>query len=643
MRLTLRREHSESDLAKACEADDLNIAHANLVKFFWARVARKQHQRSTFVVASKHYDMVDSTTGEIRMFQHSRQRNSIAGDCYIPYADVPFGSHRDASNHVDLAKESLPLPVAGESCAYTLATAVVKRMLILVDIVGAEIAQGQDCLDLNWKPSLDIDSTLSVATDPGLLGATKLQLSASGPGRPGSLISWLLGGKVELQQLLLICDAAREILQAQPIVSEVSVPAKVFGDLHGQLRDLLLLFSFYGCPGQELGEEWTHVSYVFNGDWVDRGQHQLEVVILLLCLKIVYPDRIWLNRGNHEDMEQNKKTTREGGKGFDRACDEHFGSNGTRAFEAFYSVFDWLPLAALIGGRVLVIHGGLGDGQWTLNMLGSVERPLHSSKLFTALDGVIYNILWSDPLVADASTPVETFGVHVSPRTKHSAVMKAFGRDVTEKFCIQNDLSLVIRSHQFKKSGKGYGFMHDGWLVRVFSARNYMGKHDNDAGMLLVGCAEGSPDTLLVRPQTFARMTPAKPRIGGDDLESLGGEPYCPEGHLMEAVRATRPPPLASVCLPFSRPARREEDTMSCGECQQSALEEAGLFLCRGCGYSLCWSCGFRRAAAEAWYSSKNLGGPTVSETPTTTFCMSRATDAQLHVLSSVTDTERPP
>ena len=44
----------------------------------------------------------------------------------------------------------------------------------------------------------------------------------------------------------------------------------------GQLRDLLLLFAHHGFPSHR-GGDVESVSYVFNGDFVDRGAHQLEV------------------------------------------------------------------------------------------------------------------------------------------------------------------------------------------------------------------------------------------------------------------------------------------------------------------------------------------------------------------------------
>jgi hypothetical protein len=66
----------------------------------------------------------------------------------------------------------------------------------------------------------------------------------------------------------------------------VSAPCKVFGDIHGQLRDLLLLFREFGFPSHRRGDvEYIH--YIFNGDFVDRGAHQLECVTILFALKVM--------------------------------------------------------------------------------------------------------------------------------------------------------------------------------------------------------------------------------------------------------------------------------------------------------------------------------------------------------------------
>ena len=95
---------------------------------------------------------------------------------------------------------------------------------------------------------------------------------------------------------------------------------------------------------------------VLCSDWVDRGPHQLECVVLLLALKISYPERVWLVRGNHEVRTMNRHY------GFEAQCCAKLGPVlGMRFYELANSVFEWLPLAALVAQSVLVMHGGLGE------------------------------------------------------------------------------------------------------------------------------------------------------------------------------------------------------------------------------------------------------------------------------------------
>lgn len=73
------------------------------------------------------------------------------------------------------------------------------------------------------------------------------------------------------------------------------------------------------------------------------------------------------------------------------------------------------------------------------------------------------DLLWSDPSDAPGLTPSKR------------GVACQFGPDITAKFLKDNNLSLVIRSHEMKE--EGYQVDHDGKLVCAnllcFSANQY--------------------------------------------------------------------------------------------------------------------------------------------------------------------------
>lgn len=73
-------------------------------------------------------------------------------------------------------------------------------------------------------------------------------------------------------------------------------PVNVCGDIHGQFFDVLNLF-------KAGGGEPPLKSYVFIGDFVDRGHHSVETIEYLFLLKLLFPKMITLLRGNHENKE----------------------------------------------------------------------------------------------------------------------------------------------------------------------------------------------------------------------------------------------------------------------------------------------------------------------------------------------------
>lgn len=63
---------------------------------------------------------------------------------------------------------------------------------------------------------------------------------------------------------------------------------------------------------------------------------------------------------------------RMGSCGFLAMCSTVYGSYGQTIFDMFHETFVYLPLSARVGKSILVLHGGLGDGQFTLRDLQEV-------------------------------------------------------------------------------------------------------------------------------------------------------------------------------------------------------------------------------------------------------------------------------
>jgi serine/threonine-protein phosphatase 2B catalytic subunit len=71
-------------------------------------------------------------------------------------------------------------------------------------------------------------------------------------------------------------------------------PVTIVGDIHGQYYDFVKLLQ------PDIGGDPEENKYLFLGDYVDRGNFSIEVLILLMSLKVCYPKTIILLRGNHE-------------------------------------------------------------------------------------------------------------------------------------------------------------------------------------------------------------------------------------------------------------------------------------------------------------------------------------------------------
>ncbi|XP_030647658.1 serine/threonine-protein phosphatase with EF-hands 2 [Chanos chanos] len=162
-----------------------------------------------------------------------------------------------------------------------------------------------------------------------------------------------------------------KLLRVLPNINRVSTchskEITVCGDLHGQLEDLLFIFYKNGMPSLER-------PYVFNGDFVDRGQDSIEILLILFAFLLVYPGDIHLNRGNHEDHIINLRY------GFTKEVLNKYRLHGKRILKLLQKIFSWLPLVTVIDQKVLIVHGGISNTT-DLALIARVDRHRYVSAL----------------------------------------------------------------------------------------------------------------------------------------------------------------------------------------------------------------------------------------------------------------------
>ncbi|KFG83888.1 putative serine/threonine protein phosphatase [Metarhizium anisopliae] len=330
-------------------------------------------------------------------------------------------------------------------------------------------------------------------------------------------------------QVRELCHRARELLIEEGNVVTVSAPVTICGDIHGQFHDLMELF--------RVGGDVPDTNYLFMGDFVDRGFYSLESFLLLLCLKVRYPDRMTLIRGNHESRQITTVY------GFYDECLRKYGS--ANVWRYCCDVFDYLALGAIVLGASNTLspasgpadeeteievcdqngsimsrfprqrqrqqssqpsssqeHGANGSGPAgqtgppgsgaSGSSNGSVGNPagavlcVHGglSPLIDTVDKirlidrkqeVPHEGAMCDLLWSD---PDDIDGWGLSPR----GAGFLFGADIVKVFNHRNDLSLIARAHQLVM--EGFKEMFDASIVTVWSAPNYCYRCGNVAAVL---------------------------------------------------------------------------------------------------------------------------------------------------------------
>jgi serine/threonine-protein phosphatase with EF-hand domain len=285
----------------------------------------------------------------------------------------------------------------------------------------------------------------------------------------------------------------------------------IVGDLHGSFNDLYHLIQKYDIPGKDY-------KFIFNGDYVDRGEKQIEVLIILLYLFNTRPDRIFLNRGNHEDISAN--TNANFSPNFMLDVRKKYGKYSSAIFNAACNMFSHFQMGTiltnLVNTRILIIHGGISDKidyeyirddldrHQYVNVVNSYKEMNEENRNDITQ---ICDLLWSDPIREENGVIKPTFakkatGCYVNKQRKLGSI---FGHDITTAFCDRNLFSCIIRSHEVRPNG----FSKDhSKCFTIFSASYYCGGNNMGAVLKL------TPNETNLEPYSYKNL-------GGDISSSV--------------------------------------------------------------------------------------------------------------------------
>ena len=284
----------------------------------------------------------------------------------------------------------------------------------------------------------------------------------------------------KIEEIISLINEVIKIISKENSLIKIRSPCKIFGNIYGLYTDLMRYFESFGNPSDNIQNGDINVmQYIFLGDFCDRGNQSLEVILLLFALKVKYPNFIYLIRGHHEDININEFY------GLGDECKEKLNEDiksDVSVFNKINQIFDLLPFGVLVDSNILCIHGGIGSSIKTLDDISKISRPIKVSQNPENLIQLhILDLLYSEFDEEEQNL----YSINESRDKNRKGCFVKYGKKILDDFCEKNNIDLIIASHKFVK--EGFCTYNNDKLLNIYSCTNYMDKYQNVGAMIIIG------------------------------------------------------------------------------------------------------------------------------------------------------------
>ncbi|CAJ0932824.1 unnamed protein product, partial [Mesorhabditis belari] len=257
-------------------------------------------------------------------------------------------------------------------------------------------------------------------------------------------------------QVKELIQEASFVIKNEPNVLKLEAPINIFGDVNGGFFNVLRFFDLCGYP--------PHSKFLFLGNLVDATSESIYLLLLLLTLKLNFPDCIYLLRGVKETTTVLEHLE------FATYCANFKPTNDpTELFDMITDLFEVLPVAAIINEKVFCAHSGINPSYDFFTKLHAIQRPI---TITIPDEGPVTDLLWAKPNEQD-------YGWVKSP----SDISYVYGADVIAEFLLYHRFQFICRGNSFFP--RGFKLEAMGQIVSLCSAPNYQGSQNYGAVMIL--------------------------------------------------------------------------------------------------------------------------------------------------------------